>query len=124
MSRVPRWTSWRVCTGPGSSSTTPRRRAPAAAARPSPSEQKRIPRDSSTPYPFRAAATCDAAAALFLSPEMLSALRFLLSPWRLRFMRRYANPAMGELRARLDQFASPQGRLFVTTLLKANAEFL
>ena len=61
---------------------------------------------------------------VFLSPEMFSALRFLISPWRLRFMRRYANPAITELRERLDQFASPQGRLFVTTLLNANAEFL
>jgi hypothetical protein len=55
---------------------------------------------------------------------MLSALRFLLSPWRLRFMRRYANPAIGELRQRLDEFAAPQARIFVTTLLQANAEFL
>jgi hypothetical protein len=55
---------------------------------------------------------------------MLTALRFLLSPWRLRFMRRYARPATSELRARLDQYATPQGRLFVTTLLEANIEFL
>lgn len=51
-------------------------------------------------------------------------MRFLLSPWRLRFMRRYAAPATHELRARLEQFASPQGRLFMTILLKANTEFL
>jgi hypothetical protein len=55
---------------------------------------------------------------------MLSALRFLFSPWRLRFMRRYANPATNEFRQRLDQFAAPQARIFVTTLLQANAEFL
>jgi hypothetical protein len=55
---------------------------------------------------------------------MLTALRFLLSPWRLRFMRRYARPAIGELRGRLDQFASPQGRIFLATLIDANAEFL
>ena len=55
---------------------------------------------------------------------MLSALRFLLSPWRLRFMRRYANPALADLRARLGQFATPQGRGFISTLLQANAEFL
>ncbi len=55
---------------------------------------------------------------------MLTALRFLLSPWRLRFMRRYARPALSDLRARLDQFASPQGRSFVGTLLQANTEFL
>jgi hypothetical protein len=55
---------------------------------------------------------------------MFTALRFLLSPWRLRFMRRYGRPAQGELRARLAQFASPRGRAFVTTLLDANTEFL
>lgn len=55
---------------------------------------------------------------------MLAGLRFLLSPWRLRFMRNYANPATRDLRGRLDQIATPQGRLFVTTLLQANAEFL
>jgi hypothetical protein len=55
---------------------------------------------------------------------MLSAIRFLLSPSRLRFMYRYANPAISELGARLDQFASPQARPFIKTLLRANAEFL
>lgn len=55
---------------------------------------------------------------------MLTALRFLLSPWRLSFMRKYAKPAAGELRAHLDQFASSQGRVFMTTLLDANTEFL
>lgn len=55
---------------------------------------------------------------------MFTALRFLLSPWRLRFMRRYGRPAMNELRARIDQFATPQGRIFLTTLLEANTEFL
>jgi len=60
----------------------------------------------------------------FFGPPMLSAIRFLLSPSRLRFMHRYANPAMSELGARLNQFASPQGRPFVATLLRANAEFI
>jgi hypothetical protein len=55
---------------------------------------------------------------------MFTALRFLFSPWRLRFMRRYGRPALGELRARLAQVASPRGRVFVTTLLEANTEFL
>jgi hypothetical protein len=55
---------------------------------------------------------------------MLSALRFLFSPWRLRFMRRYANPANAELRHRLEQYAAPQARIFIITLLQANAEFL
>jgi len=55
---------------------------------------------------------------------MLTALRFLLSPWRLRFMRRYGRPALSELRPRLEQFASPQGRVFVTTLMDASTEFL
>ncbi|HKD68429.1 MAG TPA: hypothetical protein VKB84_16400 [Candidatus Binataceae bacterium] len=55
---------------------------------------------------------------------MITALRFLLSPQRLRFMRRYAKPAAAELRGRLQQCATPQGRVFVTTLLQANAEFL
>jgi hypothetical protein len=55
---------------------------------------------------------------------MLAGLRFLLSPWRLRFMRKFANPATRELQRRLDQAASPQGRTFVMTLMQANAEFL
>lgn len=55
---------------------------------------------------------------------MFTALRFLLSPWRLRFMRRYGRPAAGELRARIDQFATPQARVFLRTLLDANIEFL
>jgi hypothetical protein len=59
-----------------------------------------------------------------LDADVLTALRFFFSPWRLRFMRRYARPAAAELRARLEQFASPQGRLFLTTLLRANTEFL
>jgi hypothetical protein len=55
---------------------------------------------------------------------MLTALRSLLSPWRLRFMRRYARPATSELLARLEQFASSEGRIFMMTLLDANTEFL
>ena len=55
---------------------------------------------------------------------MLTALRFLFSPWRLRFMRSYGRPAINDLRAPLNQFASPQGRAFVGTLIKANIEFL
>ena len=55
---------------------------------------------------------------------MLSALRFLLSPWRLIFMRKYARPALSDLRIRLRQFASVQGGGFITVLLQANAEFL
>jgi len=55
---------------------------------------------------------------------MFTALRFLLSPWRLRFMRRYGRPAMSELRVRIDRFATAQGRVFLTTLLEANTEFL
>jgi hypothetical protein len=55
---------------------------------------------------------------------MLSGLRFLLSPWRLRFTRRYANPAARELRDQLDRIATPQGRTFAVTLLQANVEFL
>jgi hypothetical protein len=55
---------------------------------------------------------------------MFTALRFLFSPWRLRFMRRYAKPAISEMRGRLDQFAPRKTRVFTTTLLDANAEFL
>ncbi|GEM_PF-500615 len=55
---------------------------------------------------------------------MFAAVRYLLSPWRLRFMRRYARPAIYEMRGRLDQFASRKARIFTTTLLDANAEFL
>jgi hypothetical protein len=66
--------------------------------------------------------TCDVAAAF--SFEMFTALRFLLSPWRLGFMRRYGRPVLSDLRARLARYASPQGRVFVTTLADANTEFL
>jgi hypothetical protein len=55
---------------------------------------------------------------------VLTALRFLLSPWRLRFMRHYGRPAMDQMRARVEQFATPEGRLFIITLLRANTEFL
>jgi hypothetical protein len=55
---------------------------------------------------------------------MFNSLRFLLSPWRLRFMRRYGRPAMSELRGRIERFAAPQARAFLTTLLAANTEFL
>jgi hypothetical protein len=55
---------------------------------------------------------------------MFTALRYLLSPWRLRFMRRYARPAISQMRGQLDQFAPRKTRIFTTTLLDANAEFL
>ncbi len=55
---------------------------------------------------------------------MFTALRFLLSPARLRFMRAYGRGAALEMRGRLNQFASRSGRRFVGALLDANLEFL
>jgi hypothetical protein len=55
---------------------------------------------------------------------MLAALLFGLSPARRRFMRRYARPAMGAMRARLVRFGAPQAIGFVSIIQDANAEFL
>lgn len=55
---------------------------------------------------------------------MLSGLRFWLSPSRRRFMRRYAGPATRTFSARLQRAGSPEAVKLLSTLLRANVDFL
>ncbi len=57
-------------------------------------------------------------------PAVLEGIKFWLSPGRRRFMRRLARTGLDKFNARLNAAGSPQGIAFISTLLRANADFL